>query len=147
MPVRETMSDERRAGHSKLVYNKVTRTIDTVDPNPATPADIARLKEAGDLLTTLERITAASELTTRTVDGVTTDIVLVTVFKVDLREVLAALAEAQAERDELIKALRQIRYQLNLSQGMRADQARIHANAAVDQGLAQALTARHDSEA
>lgn len=141
------MSDERRAGHSKLVYNKVTRTIDTVDPNPATPADIARLKEAGDLLTTLERITAASELTTRTVDGVTTDIVLVTVFKVDLREVLAALAEAQAERDELIKALRQIRYQLNLSQGMRADQARIHANAAVDQGLAQALTARHDSEA
>ena len=65
----------------------------------------------------------------------------------DLSLILAALAETQRERGELIKALRQLRFQLNLSQGMRADQARIHANAAVDQGLAQALTARHDSEA
>jgi hypothetical protein len=31
------MSDTRRDGHSKLVYNKATRTIDTVDPHP-TPA-------------------------------------------------------------------------------------------------------------
>src|SRR3990167_979113 len=33
------MTDERRVGHSKLVYNKTTRTIDTVDPNPTAPAE------------------------------------------------------------------------------------------------------------
>ena len=31
------MTDERRLGHSKLVYNKVTRTINTIDPNPTAP--------------------------------------------------------------------------------------------------------------
>lgn len=35
------VTDERREGHSKLVYNKATRTIDTVDPHPQEMADIA----------------------------------------------------------------------------------------------------------
>ena len=65
----------------------------------------------------------------------------------ELEILRARVTELEAERAELTKALRQIRFQLNLSQGMRADQARIHANAAVDQGLAQALAARHDREA
>ena len=43
----ETHSDGRKKGHSKLVYNKQTRTIDKVDPHQADgPADAVSEAEA-----------------------------------------------------------------------------------------------------